>query len=105
MFLVSRKETFEFYINNNKTEHIEKYTKSFFEQDFMPIINYISSKGLNIEIPSTIDYWDTNFIYKKLINVENNLGLAAKELSLFLYMRIDKKEPIHISQKGLFIVS
>lgn len=101
MFLVSREELFTIHIKEEQIKNIERFEKKFEDEEFFPILNFIESKGLSIPIPTILDGWDATFIYKKLNEASLPLGTVAEELSLFIYMRLKRRNPISIQHSGL----
>lgn len=104
MYVVKRQEDYKINWYGKVIEHTEEHTKRFLDHDFLPILTYISKKGLDIEVPSLLDGWDASFVYRKLSEPGHGLGRPAEELALFLYMRLSKTRPVWIEQKGLFML-
>jgi hypothetical protein len=100
MYIVKRQQEHSVKIGNKVIQHTEEYKQVFLEKDFIPIISYLSDKGLSIKIPSIIDGWDATFIYNKLS--EADMGKPANDLCLFIYMRLDRRHPIWVEYKNLF---
>lgn len=97
MFLAKRTNLYELH---NKKYEIEE-VKNFFDQEFIPIIDRISKKGLVLTFPAILDGWDASFVYKKLKEWNWN-SPAKKNFELFLYMRLDNKTSIFIEHRGFF---
>jgi hypothetical protein len=93
MFIVSRTEEYQL---NKKIFEIE-HTKIFLDKDFFPIKIFLENRGLIFNEPAILEGWDAMFIYKQLRNAKINI--AAEELCLFLYMRLNKTQPLFIERK------
>lgn len=102
MIVVKRQEHYSINWDGKLLEYTDEHVKKFLDHDFLPILAYIASKGLDIEIPSILDGWDATFVYRKLNEPGHGLGRPAEELALFLHMRLYKTYPVWIEQKGLF---
>lgn len=82
-------------------EFVQEERRNFIESDFLAIMNFIESKGLYFSIPTVLSGWDATFIYKQLDKL-SYMSDAMKTLYLFLYSRLDRKQPIWIEHKPLF---
>lgn len=102
MFVVRRKEDYRVKWGNRIIEHTEEHAKKFLDHDFLAILNFLASKGLEFPIPTLLDGWDATFVYRKLNEPGHGLGRPAEELSLFLYMRLSRTRPVWVEKKGLF---
>lgn len=101
MFVIKREEIYRLNWLGKEIEHRVKHTKRFLDGEFIPILEFIDSKGLSIDIPTILDGWDATFVYRKLLEPGHYLGQPADELALFLYMRLQRKNPVWIEYKGL----
>jgi hypothetical protein len=102
MFVVKREELYRLNWFGREIQHRETHEKRFLDGDFIRILDFISDKGLDICIPTKLDGWDATFVYRKLKEPGHRLGRSAEELALFLYMRLERRNPVWVEYKGLF---
>lgn len=95
MFITSYKSEI---LLNKKLIVIPK-EKSFLDDEFCRILDFLSQKGLRIIPNAILDGWDASFMKRHLDN--ENLGKTAYELHIFLLMRDSDRIPIEVNWKPL----
>lgn len=101
MFILSRKEIYTIESKDKTIVLTDIHEKRFLDNHFLPVVDFLSKKGLHLEIPSVINDWDAKYIYNKLSSEGLHLGKPAEDICLLIYMRLKVKE-INLNYSDLF---